>query len=143
MALIFARSPYLVSRDSLDEGAQLKLEIGDYDADSGGFEVEKTFIFNYRNAYYLDVSPFLKDYLDRQFSFIGGDWVANVQKLVRYCRITLSGNISGVAQSDVDFWIDDFRFFEGGPGSEIEEEEEAVSPTDKLPVTWGSIKVPI
>ena len=101
MALIFARSPYLVSRDSLDEGAQLKLEIGDYDADSGGFEVEKTFIFNYRNAYYLDVSPFLKDYLDRQFSFIGGDWVASVQKLVRYCRITLSGNISGVAQSDV------------------------------------------
>ena len=52
MALILTRSPYLVSRDDLDEGAQLTLEIGDYNADTTGFDVEKTIVFNYRNAYY-------------------------------------------------------------------------------------------
>ena len=45
-----------------------------------------------------------------------------------------------VAQSDVDFWIDDFRFFEGVPTDEIKPIETAVSPMSKLPVSWGGIK---
>jgi hypothetical protein len=45
-----------------------------------------------------------------------------------------------IAQSDVDFWIDDFRFFEGEPADEIKELVTAVSPMGKLPVSWGSIK---
>jgi hypothetical protein len=45
-----------------------------------------------------------------------------------------------IAQSDVDFWIDDFRFFEGEPADEITAVEAAVTPTSKLPVSWGSIK---
>ena len=44
-----------------------------------------------------------------------------------------------IAQSDVDFWIDDFRFFEGEPADEIFEVA-AVNPTSKLSVSWGSIK---
>jgi hypothetical protein len=45
-----------------------------------------------------------------------------------------------ISQSDVNFWIDDFRFFEGGPTDEIKAAESAVSPVDKLPVSWGGIK---
>ncbi len=45
-----------------------------------------------------------------------------------------------IAQSDVDFWLDDFRFFEGEPADEIKAVESAVSATGKLPVSWGSIK---
>ena len=45
-----------------------------------------------------------------------------------------------VAQSDMDFWIDDFRFFEGGPSDEIRQVETAVNPMGKLPISWGGIK---
>jgi len=45
-----------------------------------------------------------------------------------------------VAQSNVDFWIDDFRFFEGAPSDEIKPIETAVKPMGKLPVSWGRIK---
>ena len=52
-----------------------------------------------------------------------------------------------VAESDVDFWIDDFRFFEGEPGDELDDaeiekepEQEAVSSTGKLSTAWGIIK---
>lgn len=45
-----------------------------------------------------------------------------------------------VAQSDVDFWIDDFRFFEDEPVDEIKDVEKSVSPMGKLSVRWGDIK---
>jgi hypothetical protein len=45
-----------------------------------------------------------------------------------------------VAQSDVDFWIDDFRFFEGGPSDEIKEIESAVNQMCRVPTSWGSVK---
>lgn len=37
-----------------------------------------------------------------------------------------------VAQSDIDFWIDDFKFYEDVPKS--------VRPLNKVPLTWGKIK---
>ena len=46
-----------------------------------------------------------------------------------------------VAQSDVDFWIDDFRFFQGTPVDEIRDIETATSPCGKLSVAWGRIKI--
>jgi len=48
-----------------------------------------------------------------------------------------------IAQSDVDFWIDDFRFFEGEPRDEIgvEPEKFAVDPMGKLTSAWGKVKV--
>ncbi len=115
MALILTRSPYLVSRDDLDEGAQLTLEIGDYNADTIGFEVEKTIVFNYRNAYYLDVSPFLKDYLGRSYSYStsSGAYTSDRstrKQVLRYCRMTLSGELSGVSQADV---VTEFFFTSG------------------------------
>lgn len=47
-----------------------------------------------------------------------------------------------IAQSDVDFWIDDFRFFEGEPKDEIgvDPEKFAVEPARKLSTTWGELK---
>ena len=45
-----------------------------------------------------------------------------------------------IADSDVDFWIDDVGLFHGGPPDEIERIEMAVRPADKLPTSWGSIK---
>jgi hypothetical protein len=48
-----------------------------------------------------------------------------------------------LADSDVDFWVDDFRFFEGEPRDEIgvEPDKFAVDPTDKLTGSWGKVKV--
>jgi hypothetical protein len=47
-----------------------------------------------------------------------------------------------IAQSDVDFWIDDFRFFEGEPWDEkdVDPEKFAVDSVDKLISAWGKIK---
>lgn len=45
-----------------------------------------------------------------------------------------------VGLSNVDFWIDDFRFFEGEPTDEIKAGETPVNPTNKIPVSWGQIK---
>ena len=47
-----------------------------------------------------------------------------------------------IAQSDVDFWVDSFRFFEGELKDEIVEEgvPKAVDPKAKLSITWGDIK---
>lgn len=106
MALILTRSPYFVSRNDLDEGASLVVEVGDYDADSGGFEVEKTFTFNYRNGYFIDISPFLNDYLGESYTYSTstGTYVSDRsvrRQTLRYCRVTLSGEKAGVPQSDV------------------------------------------
>jgi hypothetical protein len=48
-----------------------------------------------------------------------------------------------IAQSDVDFWIDDFRFFEGEPWDEkdVDPEKFAVDSVDKLISAWGKIKI--
>ena len=48
-----------------------------------------------------------------------------------------------IAQSDVDFWIDDFRFFEGDPWDEIgvEPEKFAVTSMHKLISAWGKVRV--
>lgn len=45
-----------------------------------------------------------------------------------------------VGASDIDFWIDDFRFFEGGPSDEIKFVETFVNPDNKKSTTWGYIK---
>lgn len=46
-----------------------------------------------------------------------------------------------VAQSDVDFWVDDFRFFEGEPWDEIKDSYQSVNFLNRLPISWGSIKI--
>ncbi|MBD3183669.1 hypothetical protein GF312_15365 [Candidatus Poribacteria bacterium] len=45
-----------------------------------------------------------------------------------------------VAGSDVSFWIDDIRFFEGGPEEEIFGQETSVKPGGKIFTVWGEMK---
>ncbi|MDA1192812.1 MAG: carbohydrate binding domain-containing protein [Candidatus Poribacteria bacterium] len=45
-----------------------------------------------------------------------------------------------LAESDVSFWVDDFRFWEGGINDEKDAEPRSVEPGDKLPVSWGTMK---
>ena len=45
-----------------------------------------------------------------------------------------------IAQSDVDFWVDDFGLFEGGPSDKIEQLLLTVKSVGKLPVFWADIK---
>ena len=99
MALILTRSPYFISRGSLDEGASLTLEIGDYGG--SGFTTDKTYVFNFRNAYLLDISPFIDDYLSDTFSWLGTSYQSDRgNTYLKYVRVTLSGEISGTPQPD-------------------------------------------
>ena len=46
-----------------------------------------------------------------------------------------------IAQSDVDFWIDNFRYFEGDPEDDLNRETPfPVDAKDKLATRWGEIK---
>ena len=100
MALILTRSPYFVSRGSLDDGASLVVEIGYYGG--LGFATEKTYTFNYRNAHLIDIAPFIDDYLSDTFSWITSGYQSDRGlDYLKYVRTTLSGEVSGVAQADV------------------------------------------
>ena len=46
-----------------------------------------------------------------------------------------------IAQSDVDFWLDNFRFFEGEPKDDLTREEPfPVDAKEKLTTQWASVK---
>lgn len=45
-----------------------------------------------------------------------------------------------VGLSDVDFWFDDIRFFEGEPFDEIKGNSTAIRPLNRIVLTWASIK---
>lgn len=46
-----------------------------------------------------------------------------------------------IAQSDEDFWIDNFRYFEGEPEDDLNRETPfPVNPKEKLATQWGEIK---
>jgi len=45
-----------------------------------------------------------------------------------------------VGLSDIDFWFDDIRFFEGGPADELKGNMTKVNASNKIISTWGRIK---
>ena len=46
-----------------------------------------------------------------------------------------------IAQSDTDFWIDNFRYFEGDPEDDLNREAPfPVDAKEKLVTRWGEIK---
>ena len=61
MALILARSPYHIEKE-FPEGSFLDVNIG-YVDDTGVFTLLKTYNLLFRNQSYLDISPFIRDYL--------------------------------------------------------------------------------
>lgn len=103
MSLILTRSPYFVSREDLDESATLQLDIGLYDTDLGGINVMKTYNLVFRSSFYIDISPFLRDYLgtDYEYNAFSGNYISTVSGDILYVRTTLSGTKNGVVQSDV------------------------------------------
>ena len=46
-----------------------------------------------------------------------------------------------IAQSDTDFWIDNFRYFEGDPEDDLNRDTPfPVEAKEKLATRWGEIK---
>ena len=85
MALILTRSPYHISRGSLDANAGLIVEIST-NVD-GVSTIINSYTLNFRNKKYIDIS-----------SIIGSEF--NSTDKILYVKITVSGAINGVSQSD-------------------------------------------
>lgn len=100
MSLILTRSPYFVSREDLDADATVALEIGNT-IDGGDFEIEKTYNLAFRNAYLIDISPLIRDYLGGSYYWLTDKYTERSDERTKYVRITLSGDKNGVAQSDI------------------------------------------
>jgi hypothetical protein len=107
MGLILTRSPYLVSREGLDNNAQLLVEVGYYDVDDGGLVVQQSYTLSYRNNFYLDIAPLIRSSIRAEYSYWGSAYTGykyskeSRLEFLCYVRITLSGSINGTAQSDV------------------------------------------
>jgi len=103
MSLILTRSPYFVSREDLDNDATLKLEIGYYDVDLGGLNIQKTYNLAFRNSFFIDISPLLRDYIgnDYEYSSFSGSYISTISGKIATVKTTLSGSKNGVAQTDV------------------------------------------
>lgn len=85
MALILTRSPYHISRGSLDANAGLIVEIST-NVD-GVSTIINSYTLNFRNKKYIDIS-----------SIIGSELSSSNEVL--HVRTTVSGEISGVSQTD-------------------------------------------
>lgn len=102
MSLILARSPYFVDRGSLGNDASLAVEIG-YINESGSQVILKTYALVFRNKQKLDISPFIRDYLE------GYD--------VLTVKTYLNGSIDDVEQAEVVgsyLATDGYSYFEEG-----------------------------
>ena len=110
MALILARSPYLIGRQGFDNNATLELELLTSLVLIGS-EIPaslKTYSFNFRLQTSLDIAPFIRDYL-----------TGNKILLV---KITIRGNINGVSQSPITYnhlAVDGYSYFEEGYNNDV------------------------
>lgn len=110
MALILARSPYLITRQGFDDNAILELEIGVTTLLLGSevFASLKTYIFNFRLQTSIDVSPFIRDYL--------------TDNNILAVKATIRGNIGGVAQTPIvqnHIATDGYSYFEEGYNNDV------------------------
>jgi hypothetical protein len=115
MALILARSPYLIGRQGFDNNAILTLEL--YVRSPGySFSTLKVYPLNFRLQTSLDIAPFIRDYLTNN-------------KII-LVKATISGNIGGVAQSPIvieHFATDGYSYFEEGYNNDVSSTLEANS----------------
>lgn len=101
MSLILTRSPFFISKGNLDN-ASLGLNIGYVDS-SGVQIVLQTYTFAYRGIQRIDISPFIRDYLE--------DY--EIVTATTY----LNGDISEVAQTEVVtnyLAVDGYSYYEEG-----------------------------
>lgn len=110
MALILARSPYLIGRQGFDNNATLELELLTSSVLIGS-EIPislKTYYFNFRLQTSLDIAPFIRDYL--------------TDNKILLVKITIRGNIDGVAQSPIIYnhlSVDGYSYFEEGYNNDV------------------------
>ena len=110
MALILARSPYLIGRQGFDNNATLELELNVKTPLLGGFVLVnlKTYNLNFRLQTSLDIAPFIRDYLtDNEIILV---------------KITIRGNIGGVSQTPIvinHFATDGYSYFEEGYNNDV------------------------
>ena len=107
MALILARSPYLIGRQGFDNNAFLTLELY-VRSPSYSFSTLKVYPLNFRLQTSLDIAPFIRDYL--------------TDNKIILVKVTISGNIGGVAQSPIvieHFATDGYSYFEEGYNNDV------------------------
>lgn len=110
MALILARSPYLIGRQGFDNNASLTLELS-VRAASYSIVVLKTYSLNFRLQTSLDIAPFIRDFL--------------TDNKILLVKVTISGNIAGVAQTPIvieHFATDGYSYFEEGYNNDVTSE---------------------
>jgi hypothetical protein len=115
MALILARSPYLIGRQGFDNNAILTLELY-IKTPAFTLSTLKTYPLNFRLQTSLDIAPFIRDYLTNN-------------KII-LVKVTINGNIAGVAQSPIvieHFATDGYSYFEEGYNNDVSSELEANS----------------
>lgn len=72
----------------------------------------------------------------------GNDWAEYVDTFTATDNVDADMWVAlAIGESDIDFWIDDFRYFEGLPKDEkVTALPKSVNPTEKVTSFWGEIK---
>lgn len=107
MALILTRSPFHISRGSLDANASALVSIGRKNG-AGNMQVLEEYYLSFRENYFIDISNLCKSVYTPDYSYIGvwnqyitsftGDSLKFYEN--GYVTVTISGSIDGVAQDD-------------------------------------------
>ena len=107
MGLILTRSPYHISRGSLDANASAIVSIGRMEG--GSFNIVEEYVLNFRDKYFIDISKLCSSVYTPDYSYVGV-WNQYITSVVGedplkfyesgYVTVTISGSISGVAQAD-------------------------------------------
>lgn len=110
MALILARSPYLVTRQGFDNNATLELELSESVVllSSEITTSLKTYYFNFKLQTSIDIAPFIRDYL--------------TDNKIILVKATIRGNIGGVAQTPIVYnhiATDGYSYFEEGYNNDV------------------------
>ena len=102
MGLILTRSPFHIGRGSLDANATLTVQVG-Y-VEEAYFEIDETYVLNFRNNYYIDISPLIRSSMETSYTYstFAGRYSGDSNRNnTCYVSVTLSGSEDGVVQSDV------------------------------------------
>ena len=113
MGLILTRSPFHISRKGLDQNSSLTVEIGRYDVEEGsGFYPLQTYSLNFRSNTHIDIAPLINGEMETSYTYntFTGGYQVGYSNDSMYVRVTLSGSVNGVPQSDV---VENFSATEG------------------------------
>ena len=106
MALILTRSPYHISRGTLDANASALVSIGRIDG--GSIDVVEEYVLNFRDNLFIDISKLCSSVYTPSYAYVGvwNQYITSVTggslKFYEtgYITVTISGSVNGVAQAD-------------------------------------------